>query len=98
MNLLGHIVAEYVANLAAALTVAAAAWLARRRRDRGDGPGRGAATYLLAWRRTPALTEPSGATQTCPYGDPKLTITVDTWVSDHYGDPHAEVQSHHPAA
>ncbi|MEU0110621.1 hypothetical protein ABZ313_35395 [Streptomyces sp. NPDC006251] len=43
MNLLGHIVAEYVADLAAALTVAAAAWLARRRRDRGDGPGQGAA-------------------------------------------------------
>ncbi|WEO99958.1 hypothetical protein A6P39_041350 [Streptomyces sp. FXJ1.172] len=23
----------------------------------------------------------------------KLTIIVDTWVSDHYGDPHAEVHS-----
>ncbi|MBX9365341.1 hypothetical protein [Streptomyces sp. WAC04114] len=28
----------------------------------------------------------------------KLTLIVDTWVSDHYGDPHAEVHSHHPAA
>ncbi|WP_030948285.1 IS110 family transposase [Streptomyces sp. NRRL S-646] len=28
----------------------------------------------------------------------KLTIIVDTWVSDHYGDPHAEAHTHHPAA
>ena len=28
----------------------------------------------------------------------KLTIIVDTWVSDRYGDPHAEVHPHHPAA
>ncbi|EST36212.1 S41 family peptidase [Streptomyces roseochromogenus] len=26
----------------------------------------------------------------------KLTFIVDTWVSDHYGDPHAEVHSHRP--
>lgn len=28
----------------------------------------------------------------------KLTIIVDTWVSDHYGDPHDEVHSPRPAA
>lgn len=26
--------------------------------------------------------------------DLKLTIIVDTWVSDHYGDPHVKVHSH----
>ncbi|MFE1852089.1 hypothetical protein [Streptomyces sp. NPDC059489] len=29
---------------------------------------------------------------------PKLTIIVDTWVSGHYGDPHAEVHAPHSAA
>ncbi len=37
-----------------------------------------------------------------PFANPvlglKLTIIVDTWVSDHYGDPHAEAHTHHPAA
>ncbi|MFF0033354.1 hypothetical protein ACFYS7_35250 [Streptomyces avermitilis] len=28
----------------------------------------------------------------------KLTLLVDTWVSDHYGDPHVEVHPHHSAA
>ncbi|MEV0185887.1 hypothetical protein AB0I54_42480 [Streptomyces sp. NPDC050625] len=27
-----------------------------------------------------------------------MTITVDTWVSDHYGDPHAEIHPHRPTA
>jgi hypothetical protein len=30
--------------------------------------------------------------------DLEPTIVVDTWVSDHCGDPHAEVHPHHPAA
>jgi hypothetical protein len=31
-------------------------------------------------------------------GSLKLTFIVDTWVSDHYGDPHVEGHPNHPAA
>lgn len=41
MNLVGQVVAECLGDVAAALTVAAAAWFARKRRDRGGGPGQG---------------------------------------------------------
>ncbi|MEV7885188.1 hypothetical protein ACWD3I_25310 [Streptomyces sp. NPDC002817] len=40
MNLLGQVVAEYLADVAAALTVTAVASLARRRRSRRMRPGR----------------------------------------------------------
>ncbi|MGW0868274.1 hypothetical protein [Streptomyces sp. NPDC002611] len=44
MNLLGQVLAEYVADVAAALTVAAAAWIVRRRRGRRSGLGEGDST------------------------------------------------------
>ncbi|WP_019061418.1 hypothetical protein [Streptomyces prunicolor] len=40
MNLLGQVVAEYIAGVAAALTVTAVACLARKRRSRRIRPGR----------------------------------------------------------
>ncbi|EGX58484.1 MULTISPECIES: hypothetical protein [Streptomyces] len=44
MNLLGQVLAEYLADIAAALTVTAAAWLVRKRRGRQTGLGEGDAT------------------------------------------------------
>uniref|UniRef100_UPI0019699048 hypothetical protein n=1 Tax=Streptomyces scabiei TaxID=1930 RepID=UPI0019699048 len=44
VNLLGQVLAEYVADVAAALTVTAAAWLVRKRRGRRTGLGEGDST------------------------------------------------------
>lgn len=44
VNLLGQVLAEYLADVAAALTVTAAAWLVRKRRSRQTGLGEGDST------------------------------------------------------
>jgi hypothetical protein len=44
VNLCGQVLAEYVANVAAALTVTAVAWLVRKRRGRQTGLGEGDST------------------------------------------------------
>lgn len=42
MNVFSQFAAEYLADVAAAVTVAVAAWIARRRGGGGGGPGQDA--------------------------------------------------------